>query len=195
MYVGSNEQVAGGFQAEYVLNKLSGKQEINVVLITGPKGHSATEGRTAGVKKALQASGKKINYIFEDSADWDTDKAQKLFTLFQKTGVQADCVICNNDAMALGVIEACRQSDTDFAALSILGVDATADGCEAIRSGEMAFTVYQSGVGQGEAAVDIALRLAGHGKIEDMEGLSEDGKYVWVDFEKVDNQNVSQYGK
>ena len=39
MYVGSNEQVAGGFQAEYVLNKLSGKQEINVVLIKIGRAH------------------------------------------------------------------------------------------------------------------------------------------------------------
>lgn len=195
MYVGSNEQVAGAFQAEYVLNKMAGKQEINVVMIEGPRGHSATSGRTNGVKKALQESGKEIKYVFEDSADWDTAKAQKVFSLFQKTGVQADCVICNNDAMALGVIKACKESGTDFASLPILGVDATADGCSAIRNGEMAFTVYQSGVGQGEAAVDMALRLVGHGKIEDMEGISEDGKYVWVDFEKVDSSNVSEYEK
>lgn len=195
MYVGSNEQVAGEFQAEYVLSKMSGKQEMNVVLIEGPKGHSATSGRTSGVKKALQDSGKKINYVFEDSADWDTEKAKKLFELFLKTKVQADCVICNNDAMALGVIEACKEADIDFASLPVLGVDATADGCEAIRNGDMVFTVYQSGIGQGEAAVDLALRLAGRGNIEDAQGISKDGKYVWVDFEKVDNSNVSQYEK
>lgn len=195
VYVGSSEQVAGAFQAEYVLEKMSGRQEINVVLVKGPASHSATEGRTSGVKRTLEASGKQINYVFEDSAGWDTGQAQKLFELFLRTGVQADCVICNNDAMALGVMEACKNKGVDCSTLSILGVDATADGCAAIRDGDMAFTVYQSGSGQGHAAVDAAIQLVESGSVEDIEGSTEDGKYVWVDFERVDSSNVSRYGK
>lgn len=195
IYVGSSEQVAGQFQAEYVLSRLSGRQEINVVLIKGPASHSATEGRTTGVKRTLEESGKQIHYVFEDSANWDTGQAQKLFELFLRTGVSADCVICNNDSMALGVMEACRNNGIDCSTLPILGVDATADGCEAIRNGDMAFTVYQSGSGQGHAAVDAALQLVGSGSVKDIEGSTEDGKYVWVDFERVDSSNVSNYAK
>ncbi len=193
IYVGSSEQVAGAFQAEYVVSKLSGRQEFNVVLIKGPASHSATVGRTSGVKRVLEESGKQVHYVFEDSAGWDTAQAQKLFELFLKTGVSADCVICNNDAMALGVMEACRNNGIDCSTLPILGVDATADGCEAIRNGEMAFTVYQSGSGQGHAAVDAAIRLVETGSVKDVEGSTEDGRYVWVDFERVDSSNVSQY--
>lgn len=195
VYVGSSEQVAGAFQAEYVLNKLSGRQELNVVLIKGPATHSATEGRTTGAKRALEESGRQINYVFEDSANWDTGQAQKLFELFLKTGVTADCVICNNDSMALGVMEACKNNGINCAELPILGVDATADGCAAIKSGDMAFTVYQSGSGQGHAAVDAAIQLVERGSVKDIEGSTEDGRYVWVDFERVDSSNVSQYSK
>lgn len=195
IYVGSSEQVAGQFQAEYVLSRLSGRQEINVVLIKGPASHSATEGRTTGVKRTLEESGKQIHYVFEDSANWDTGQAQKLFELFLRTGVSADCVICNNDSMALGIMEACRNNGIDCSTLPILGVDATADGCEAIRNGDMAFTVYQSGSGQGHAAVDAAIQLVGSGSVKDIEGSTEDGKYVWVDFERVDSSNVSNYAK
>lgn len=195
VYVGSDEAVAGQFQAEYVLQQLGSKSEINVVLIKGPRAHSATMGRTNGVKEALADSGKTVNYVFEDSANWDMAQAKELFALFLRTGVTADCVICNNDAMALGIVEAAREAGIDFASLPILGVDATADGCAAIKAGEMQFTVYQSGKGQGEAAVEMAIRLAGNGDPEEMEGISEDGKYVWVDFEKVDGSNVTQYGQ
>lgn len=194
IYVGSNEQVAGEFQAEYVLSKLSGK-EINVVLLKGPASHSATEGRTSGVKRTLEKSGRQVNYVFEDSANWETGQAQKLFELFLRTGVSADCVICNNDSMALGVMEACKNNGIDCSSLPILGVDATADGCAAIRSGDMAFTVYQSGSGQGHTAVDAAIQLVQSGNVKGIEGSTEDGKYVWVDFERVDSSNVSQYGK
>ena len=193
VFVGSNEQVAGEFQAEYVLNKLADRQEINVVLLKGEKVHSATIGRTNGVKQTLEASGKKINYVFEDYGDWDQGLAKHMFEIFLKTGSPVDCVICENDSMALGVIEACKEANIDLNTLPVLGVDATADGCAAIKSGDMAFTVFQSGVGQGEAAVKAAIQFAKGESLDSLEGVSDDGKYIWVPFEKVDSTNVSQY--
>lgn len=195
VYVGSSEQVAGEFQAEYVLEKFANKQQLKVALIKGPATHSATKGRTNGIKRTLEKSGKQIQYVFEDSANWDTEQAKELFELFLSTEVAADCVICNNDAMALGVVEACKKYGVDGSTLPILGVDATADGCEAVRSGDMAFTVYQSGSGQGHAAVDTAIELAEKGNMKEIAGSTEDGKFVWVDFERVDSSNVSQYAK
>lgn len=193
-YAGSDEFVAGQFQAEYVLNKLMGSQQINVVLIKGEKAHSATTGRTNGIKRTLEASGKTINYVFEDYADWDQELAGHMFKTFLKTGSPVDCVLCENDSMAIGVIEACKEAGIDLSTLPVLGVDATAEGCAAITNKEMAFTVCQSGSGQGKAAVEAAIRFACGESLDSLEGVSEDGKYVWVPFEKVDSTNVSQYG-
>lgn len=193
IYAGSDEFVSGQFQAEYVLNKMADKQEINVVLLKGEKIHSATIGRTNGVKQTLEESGKKINYVFEDYGDWDQGLAKHMFEIFLKTGSPVDCVICENDTMALGVIEACKEANIDLNTLPVLGIDATSDGCAAIKSGDMAFTVFQSGVGQGEAAVKAAIRFAKGESLDSLEGVSDDGKYIWVPFEKVDSTNVSQY--
>lgn len=193
IYVGSSESIAGQYQAEYILDALSEKSELNVVVLKGPKGHSATEGRTEGAKKTLEASGKTIHYVFDDYANWDTARAKELFQIFLTTGKTPDCVICNNDSMALGVVEACKEKNIDLSTLLVVGVDATAEGCESIENGDMAFTVYQSAKGQGEAAVQAAIRFAKGESVEDMDGVTDDCKYIWVPFEKVDSNNVANY--
>ncbi len=193
VYVGSDEKVAGEYQTEKALEMLSSKDEINVALFMGEKGHSATVGRTDAVKHALKVSGKKINYVFCDYANWDTDIAAEMYKLFLKTGKTADCVICNNDSMALGVIKACKEEGIDLSTLPILGVDATTEGCLAIKNGEMSFTVYQSASGQGKAVIDAAKALAAGQGLDNVEYVSDDKIYVWVPFEKVDSSNVDNY--
>ncbi|MBP3889421.1 MAG: substrate-binding domain-containing protein [Cellulosilyticum sp.] len=191
MYVGSDEQYAGQYQAEYILEQFQEQSELNVVILKGEKGHIATNGRTDELKYTLNASDKNIHYVFEDYAYWSQDEAYDLFKMFLKTKQPFDVVACNNDAMALGVIEVCKEQGIKD--VMVIGVDATADGCEAIEKGDMAFTVYQSATGQGEYAIKTAIRLAKGQSIADLEYLSEDGKHVWVPFERVDASNVATY--
>lgn len=193
IYVASDEFMAGQYQAEYILEKFAAKDEINVVILKGPKEASGTTGRTNGLKQTLKASGKKINYIFEDNADWNEDTARELIGMFLKTGRQADCVAANNDDMAIGAIKAFEEAGADTASVSFLGVDASANGCAAIAEGRMDFTVYQPMSAQMEAAALAANNLAAGKGIEGIEGASEDGKYILLPFEKVDAGNVENY--
>lgn len=193
VFVGSNESDAGQYQAEYVLDKYASQDTINVAVFEGQKLHSATLGRTNQLKKTLNDSGKTINYVFDDNADWDTEMAKQQFEVFLKTGQQVDVVACNNDSMALGIIQACEENNINPSEITIMGVDALEEGCQAIASGKMAFSVYQSAIGQGEYAVMAAARLAKGKSLDGMKYLSDDNKYVWVPFEKVSKDNVSDY--
>lgn len=193
VYVASDEFMAGKYQAEYILERFGQKDEINVAILKGPKEASGAVGRTKGLKQTLKASGRKINYVFEDNAGWSTEKAQELMTMFLKTGQPVDCVVANNDDMALGGRAAFEQVGVSTESVLFLGVDASVGGCEAIAEGRMDFTVYQPTDRQISLAVQAAKMLASGKSIADLEGASEDGKYILVPFEKVDSSNVAQY--
>lgn len=193
IYVASDEEVAGTYQAEYVLNQLSSKDEINVMILEGEKSHSATKQRTDSAKNVLEASGKQINYLFVDYADWSTDLAKQYFEVFNSTGRTVDCVISNNDSMAVGAIEGMEACGVNPSSVIVTGVDATTEGCQLIKEGKMDFTVCQNAVSQANAAIDIAVLLSNGSSIQDYEGTADSGYEVWVDFEKVDASNVDDY--
>lgn len=193
IYVGSSEADAGRYQAEYILDNSANKNEINVVVIQGELGHSATYGRTSSLISELNKSDKTVNIVFKDTADWDKEKAKTLFDIFLTTGQPYDFVASNNDTMALGVLDSYAENNTDPSSAPVLGIDATAEGCAAIKDGRMAFTVYQSAKKQGESIIKAAIALAHSESISGIEGATEDNKYVYVPFEKVTADNVSNY--
>lgn len=195
IYCASDEGVAGQLQAKYILEKISSDSELNVVLLKGLDGHSATIGRTKTLKEGLNASGKTINYVFDDFADFSVDSARDALNYAIKKGIKFDIIVCNNDAMARGAIQACEDNNINPGSIPILGVDATADGCQAILDGEMVFTVYQPAAPQGAEAAKAAIELAQGGTLSDFESISSDKLHLWVPFEPVDASNAKEYLK
>ena len=56
------------------------------------------------------------------------------------TTIEYDCIISNNDAMALGAIEALKAVGLDPSEVPSVGVDATVDGCQAVKEGTLSMT-------------------------------------------------------
>ena len=190
IYVGSYEIDAGTMQAEYVWKTLGNPKSLNVVLFQGQPGHPAAISRTKSVKNFFKKNGVDVNYVFNDTAYWDTQKAAEGFKTFLKTQQEYDCVICNNDSMALGVVQAMNELGIDTSKVPVVGIDATVDGCQSILDGGMQFTVYQSATGQGAACIEAAVALAKKGTIKDVEYVTNDKMYVWVPFVPVDKSNA-----
>ena len=188
VYVGSDESEAGKLEGEYVskLLKDAGKSDVNIAVVTGTLGMQATTLRTNAAKEALEASGLNVTYSFEDTAEWDRAKAMEKFVQFMGTGKPYDAVICNNDEMALGVVEAMKTTGEGKVTVPVAGVDATDSALQSIKDGDQTFSAFQNAVGQGEGAVAAAIKLA---KGEPFE------IYSWVPFEPVDQSNVDDYMK
>ena len=191
LYVGSYDVDAGTLQAEYVWNKLGKPSSLNIVLFQGQPGHPAAVGRTNAVKKYFREQGVNYNLVFNDTAFWDTQKADDEFRIFLKTGQPYDCVICNNDSMALGIIQAMKELGIDYHSIPVVGVDATADGCASILNDEMMFTVFQDANGQGVKLMETAIALAKQGTAAGVEGVTEDKRFVWVPYSPVDKSNAA----
>lgn len=183
VYVGPEEEMAGRLQANYVLKHTS-KQELNIAILKGPSG-LVSEKRTNAFKETLEKSGRGVNYVFTDSADWGEDKAERQMELFLKTGQPCDVIASNNDDMALGAIKAFKKAHKKLPI--VCGVDASAKGKAKISAGEMGLTAEQPTKIQGEKCIETALKLIEGKKITDIKGSTADGLYVYTNFKAITN--------
>lgn len=199
VYVGSDEMTSGKFQGEFLVDYFNekGQKDITYVMIQGTLGQTSTTNRTASAIKALEDGGLNITLKGAELAgEYDRATAIEVFSPLISTGeVDFDCVISNNDAMALGVIEAMEQKGLNPGDIPIVGIDATADGRQAIKDGKLAMSVFQDPNGQGKGAILAAINLAEKkdlGEGSDYEA-NEDQTILWVPFEPVTPDNVADY--
>ncbi|MCR5755326.1 MAG: substrate-binding domain-containing protein [Acetatifactor sp.] len=193
VYVGSSEEQAGQFQAERLMELYPDKTEFNIVMMKGEKGHSGAVGRQNGFKHTMQDNGITVNYVFEDYADWSGDIAYSKFIQFLRTEQPYDAVVCHNDTMAVAIAKCMKSHHISTTEIPVLGVDATADGVAALESGDLNFTVYQSAVGQGKAAVLAGIELSKGHSISRIDGADKTNTYIYVPFEPVEQSNVKDY--
>lgn len=197
VYAGSDEMESGKYQGEWLAEyfKAEGKTDIKYILLNGMIGQTSTTQRTESCLQALADAGINAEEATAPlAADWDRATAQDMITPLITT-IEYDCIISNNDAMALGAIEAIKAAGLDPAEIPIVGVDATVDGCQAVKDGSLSMTVFQDAEGQGVAAMTCAANMVA-GKALD-EGtdyeLDETGNVLWVPFVPVTADNVDDY--
>ncbi len=158
--VGSDERQSGKFQGEYLAEyfKGIGKTDVNYVLLRGTDGLVHTTLRSEGVVAAMKENGLNVHEVVSVEADYDRNTAKsEMDTILP--GLEFDCLISNNDAMAIGAILAMKDAGIDPKSVPIVGIDATEDAREEIRSGNMAMTVFQSAKGQAAGSVQAAINI------------------------------------
>lgn len=197
VYVGSDEMESGKYQGEWLAEhfKAEGKTDIKYILLNGTIGNVSTTNRTESCLQALKDNG--INATEATAplaADFDRATAQDMISPLLTT-TEYDCIISNNDAMALGAIEALTAQGIDPTTVPIVGVDATVDGRQAIKDGTLSMSVFQDADGQGRGALMAAANLVSGAALNegtDYE-LDEAGYTMWVPFEPVTPDNVADY--
>ena len=158
--VASDENTSGVYQGEFLANyfKEKGQTDVSYVLLRGTEGLVHTDRRTDGALNTMKDAGLNLTEAAVVHANYNRVTARDAFGAILDD-LKFDCIISNNDAMALGAIAAMTEAGYEFKDIPIVGIDATEDGQAALKSGEIAMTVYQSPEGQAAASVQAAINM------------------------------------
>ena len=181
-YVGSNEVDSGTLEMKEVCKLMGGKG--NILVMMGELSNQAARQRTQDVEDVIatpECSGIKI--LDKRTAKWQRTEGNDLMTNWISSGMKFEAVVSNNDEMALGAIQALKASKMLDKTI-VAGVDATQDALASMKAGELKVTVFQNAAGQGQGAVDTAMKIINGEKVPSM---------VWIPFELVTPANLSQY--
>jgi inositol transport system substrate-binding protein len=188
-FVASNEADSGTLETKEVcrLFKEAGKKEAKVYVIMGELSNQAAVQRTKDIDDVIATPDCSfIKIIDKQTSNWRRDEAQNLMTNWLSKGEAFDGVIANNDESAIGAIQAMKAGNVDMKSVVVGGVDATQDALVAMQAGDLDVTVFQDAKGQGEGAVDAAVKLA--------KGEAVDQK-VWIPFQLVTPANIGDFLK
>ena len=203
-YVGTDSKESGIIQGELIAKHWRANPQwdlnkdgvIQYVLLKGEPGHPDAEARTTYVVKTLNDQEKlKTQQLQLDTAMWDTAQAKdKTDAWF--SGPNADkieVVISNNDAMAMGAVEALKAHNKT--AIPVFGVDALPEALALVKSGAMAGTVLNDANNQARATFDLARNLAAGKPAADGTQWKVENKIVRIPYVGVDKDNLSQFTK
>lgn len=210
-YVGAKAEQSGTMSGEIIADywkanpsaDRNGDGKLQYIMVTGEPGHQDAVQRTEYSVKALTDAGIELEEIGNDTAMWDKVKATDLMkALISSKGIDSiEAVLCNNDDMALGVIEALKAEgyNTGDTAkfIPVVGVDATAPALEAMQNGSLLGTVLNDGKNQGIATTNIAIAASQGKEInKDTVGYDvTDEKYVWIPYVKITADNLEDFNK
>lgn len=196
VYVGSDEAVAGRLQGEWLANYLKerGKNEVRYILLEGQPHALSARQRTEAVLKALEDNGiRAISVTPPIVANYDRHEAMTKILPILRSGVNFDAIISNNDAMALGAIEAFEYLNMDPSKKIILGIDATEPAIRALLEGKLDMTVFQNARAQGDVAVAALINMInGNPPTQgtNYQPTPDNPHVIWIPFELVTRQQI-----
>lgn len=163
-YIGSNDVEVGKLQMKFIADYLNGKG--NVVLVGGSFGQSSTLQRTEGMHKILR-NYPNLNLLASAAGNWKRNEARiATEELLNKLGMDINAIICQNDEMALGAIDALNAKGMrNRRDQPVMGVDAISDAVQSIEDGTLNATVFLDAVAQGKAAIDVTTNFLNGEKV------------------------------
>lgn len=200
-YVGADAAQSGNMQGEIIVSACEKDFEhidknkdgvLQYVVIEGEPGHQDTLVRTENSVKTVINAGYTLQKLGDEIANWNRAQAMtKMTTMLDKYGEEIEVIFSNNDEMALGALDALKNSKIEQYPI-IVGVDGIPGGLDSVKKKEMIGTVYNDYRGQAKAIVEMAYALSLYEEFpESIQFI--DNKSVYLPYQKVTYDNVQEY--
>ena len=190
-YVGCDARQSGTFQGELIADlgletvDKNGNGKIDYIMIQGDPENVDAQYRTEFSVKALTDAGFEVNELFNQVGNWQQVEAQTLVAnALGQFSNDIEVVFCNNDAMALGALQAIDAAGRKVGEdIYLVGVDALSEALENVISGTMTGTVFNDHFSQSHNAADAAVNY--------LTGAGNDHK-ISCDYVKVTQDNAQE---
>lgn len=198
-YIGTQAEQSGIMQADIVLEKYKNNKrsvdknndgKIQYVMLEGEEEHQDALIRTEYCIKRLLECDVKLEKLESYIANWKRiDAMEKTNSWIEKYGEEIEVVFSNNDEMAIGAIDAFKNSSLNNNIPIVVGVDGIEDAMKYIKEGELTGTVLSDASSQGKAIFDTLYTLATFKGTEDEKKILN-RKYIRDSHEVVTKDNV-----
>jgi inositol transport system substrate-binding protein len=160
------DNVKGGEAQGQVIEKLF-PNGATVMNLQGQSGSSPAIDRNKGLHNVLDQAKDKYKIVFEDTAGFDRAKGLSM-TESALAGMKnpPDVIVCANDDMALGALEALKARNL-LGKVKLIGFDALPEALGQIKAGNMTATIEQLPGGQVRGAMETLIGFVRDGKKPD----------------------------
>ncbi len=201
-YVSFDNYRVGALQGQYIVDALSPDETedtFNIELVTGDPADNNARFFFGGAIDVLQPyidSGKFIvpsgKTTFDQTATpgWSMDLAfknmQNTLASYYSDGKRLDAVMCSNDGLGLGVLNAVQSDYLGGNTPVITGQDGDTAALQSIRDGKLSMTVYKDVRNEADVTVSVATAIL-EGKALDESLIGELPAECVFDTESYDN--------
>jgi inositol transport system substrate-binding protein len=161
-HVGADNVKGGEAQGELV-EKLF-PNGCTVMNLQGQSGSSPAIDRNKGLHNVLDKAKDKYKIVFEDTAGFDRAKGLSMTeSALASMPKPPDVIVCANDDMALGALEALKARNL-LGKIKLIGFDALPEALGQIKAGNMTATIEQMPGGQVRGALETLVSFIRDGK-------------------------------
>ena len=159
-HVGADNVRGGEAQAEAIMKAFPNGAKI--FHLQGQPGAGPAIDRNKGLHNVLDKAKDKYQIVFEQTANFARAEGLTVTEAGLAGKGKPDVIVCANDDMALGAMEAVKARN--LSGIAIYGFDALPEALKAVRDGRLAATIEQFPGEQSRQAMRIAVAFARDGK-------------------------------
>jgi len=156
------DNVKGGEAQGQLIEKLF-PDGATVMNLQGQSGASPAIDRNKGLHNVLDQAKDKYKFVFEDTAGFDRSKGLSMTeSALAGMATPPDVIVCANDDMALGALEALKARNL-LGKVKLIGFDALPEALGQIKAGNMTATIEQLPGGQVSGALETLVAFLRNG--------------------------------